>query len=205
MVPFNKFYGKIWVSFCLSTRKRFSLEVLFWSQQKEHRFFQKMVPGIFKITLLLRERHVFIWQSLETLNVFNTLTLKEVFSKTRKFFKKLELLLLWTSLIQSNKIENVTCPCKTALLEASVKTVEFLHYFIFWKFHFSLRISYKELIWSTNYPNVHIHTFRKRWNLFDGGFSFWVSLAYSRSLEQEMAYFFALYLFYKVYIMPLAI
>ena len=164
-----------------------------------------MVLGIFKITLLLRDRHVFIWQSLETLNVFNTLTLKEVFSKTRKVFKKLELLLLWASLVQSNKIENVTCPSKTALLEANAKAVEFLHYFIFWKFHLSLRISYKELIWSNNYPNVHIHTFRKRWSLFDGGFSLWVSLAYSRSMEQEMAYFFALYLFYKVYIMPLAI
>ena len=28
----------------------------------------------------------------------------------------------------------------------------------FWKFYFSLRTSYKELIWCTNYPNVHIHT-----------------------------------------------
>ena len=34
----------------------------------------------------------------------------------------------------------------------------------FWKFCFSLRISYKELIWYTNNPNAHILTFRKRWS-----------------------------------------
>ena len=32
------------------------------------------------------------------------------------------------------------------------------------KFCFSLRTSYKELIWCTIYPNVDIHTFRKRWS-----------------------------------------
>ena len=35
----SKFYGKIWVGFCLNTGKRFFLEVSFQSQQKEHRFF----------------------------------------------------------------------------------------------------------------------------------------------------------------------
>ena len=39
VAPFSKFYGKIWVSFCLNTGKHFFLEVLFSSQQKEHRFF----------------------------------------------------------------------------------------------------------------------------------------------------------------------
>ena len=32
----------------------------------------------------------------------------------------------------------------------------------FWKFSFSLRTCYKELIWCTNYPIVHIHTFCMR-------------------------------------------
>ena len=36
--------------------------------------------------------------------------------------------------------------------------------FFFWKFCFSLRTSHKELIWCTNYPNVHIPTFCKRWS-----------------------------------------
>ena len=35
---------------------------------------------------------------------------------------------------------------------------------IFWNFYFSLRTSYKELTWCTNDPNVHIHTFCKRWS-----------------------------------------
>ena len=35
---------------------------------------------------------------------------------------------------------------------------------LFRKFWFSLRTSYKELIGCTNHPNVHIHTFRKRWS-----------------------------------------
>ena len=34
---------------------------------------------------------------------------------------------------------------------------------IFWKFCFSLRTSYIQLIWYSNYPNDHIHTFRKLW------------------------------------------
>ena len=34
----------------------------------------------------------------------------------------------------------------------------------FWKFCFSLRTSYKEMIWCTNNPNPHIRTFCRRWN-----------------------------------------
>ena len=35
---------------------------------------------------------------------------------------------------------------------------------VLWKFCFSKRTSYDELIWCTNYPNVHIHAFCKRWS-----------------------------------------
>ena len=42
------------------------------------------------LSLRLRDRHVFMWQSLETLNVFNISTLKQIFWKTITFFKKLE-------------------------------------------------------------------------------------------------------------------
>ena len=61
VAPFANFYGKIWVGFCLNTGKRFVLEVSFQSQEKEHGFFQKMVLGILKIALRLRDRHVFMW------------------------------------------------------------------------------------------------------------------------------------------------
>ena len=73
-----------------------------------------MVLGIFKIALRLRDRHVFMWQSGEILNVFNTLT----FWTTKTFFKKLECCFL----VESIKIENALFPYKTAISKASVKT-----------------------------------------------------------------------------------
>ena len=57
-------------------------------------------------------------QSVGILNVCNTLTLKQIFWKTKKFFKKLE----YHFLIESRKIENAPFPYKTALSEANVKT-----------------------------------------------------------------------------------
>ena len=45
------------------------------------------------------------------------------------------------------------------------------------------RTSYKELRWCTNYPNVHIHTFHKRWILFESAVSLWVSLKLLRSYQ----------------------
>ena len=59
-----------------------------------------------------------MWQSLKTLNVFNTLTLKQIFWKTKTFFKKLE----YRFLVESTKIENASFPYKTAISEANVKT-----------------------------------------------------------------------------------
>ena len=80
-------------------------------------------------------------------NVFNTLTLKEIFWKTKTFFKKLE----YYFLVKSTKIENASFPYKTAVSEANVKTNKMVitkrtyqkeqsfagNYFIFWKFCFS--------------------------------------------------------------------
>ena len=101
------------------------------------------------------------------LNHFNTLTLKHIFSKTKTFFKKLE----YRFLVESTKIENASFPYKTAIPGANVKTNRMVS--TKWTYHkdlflrkscFSLRTSYKELIWFTNHPNVHIHTFCKRWS-----------------------------------------
>ena len=77
-----------------------------------------MVLGIFKIALRLRDWHVFMWQSVKVSNVFNTLTLKQIFWKTKTFFKKLE----YRFLVESTKIENASFPYKTAISEANVKT-----------------------------------------------------------------------------------
>ena len=59
-----------------------------------------------------------MWQSVQILNVFNTLILKQIFWKTKIFFKKLEYLFL----VESTKIENTSFPYKTDISEAIVKT-----------------------------------------------------------------------------------
>ena len=45
-----------------------------------------------------------MWQSVETLNVFNTLILKQIFWKTKTFFKILE----YCFLVESSKTENAS-------------------------------------------------------------------------------------------------
>ena len=103
--------------------------------------------GIFKIVLRVRDWHVFIWQSLKVLNVFNTLTLIQIIWKT----KKLE----YRFLVETTKIESTSFPFKTALSEANVKTNRMAttkwtyhkewsfasNYFIFWKICSSFRTS----------------------------------------------------------------
>ena len=49
-------------------------------------------------------------------NVFNTLTLKEIFWKMKSFFKKLE----YRFLVEATKIGNTSFPFKTTLSEANV-------------------------------------------------------------------------------------
>ena len=133
-----------------------------------------------------------MWESPEILNVLNTRTLKEIFWKTKTFFKKLEYCLL----VESTKIKNTTFPHKTALSEDNVKTkrmgsAKWMYHkeqsflpvptFLFWKFCSSIRTSYKEFILCISFSNVHIHTFSKCWSfiweciflwvLFESGFS----------------------------------
>ena len=118
VAPVSKFYAKIWVGFCLNTGKHFFLEVSFKPNRKYIDSSIKTVLEIFKIALRWRDWHVFMWQSVETLNDFNTLTLKKIFGKTKIFFEKLE----YSFLDESTKIENALFPYKTAISEVSVKT-----------------------------------------------------------------------------------
>ena len=76
-----------------------------------------MIPGVFKIAFRLRDRHVFMWQAIELLNLFITLTLKQIFWKAQTFFIKLD----YRFSVESTKIENVTYPYNTALSETNVK------------------------------------------------------------------------------------
>ena len=110
--------------------------------------------GIFKIPLRLRDRHVFVWQSLDILNVFNTLTLKHIFWKTKTFFKELECQFI----VESIKIENASFPYKTAISKANVQRNRMVltkltyhkerifasNYFIFLKILFQ----FKNLLWT---------------------------------------------------------
>ena len=79
-------------------------------------------------------------------NNFNTLTLKQIFWKTKTILK-----LEYRFLVEITKIENASFPYKTAMSEANVKTNKMVttkwtyqrersfagNYFIFWKFCFS--------------------------------------------------------------------
>ena len=77
-----------------------------------------MLPGILKRALRLRDRHVFMWQLLEVSDVFNALTLKEIFWKTKTFFIKLE----YQFLVETANTENTSFSFESALSEANVKT-----------------------------------------------------------------------------------
>ena len=59
-----------------------------------------------------------MWESVKVSNVFNTLTLKEIFWRTKTFFKELG----YRFLVEATKIEIAPFPFKTALSEANVKT-----------------------------------------------------------------------------------
>ena len=92
-----------------------------------------------------------MWQ-VEILNIFNTLTLKQIFWEMKTSIKELE----YYFLVESTKIENASFPYKTAISEANVMTNWMvnkkwtyhkersfaINYFIFWFFFFfSLRTS----------------------------------------------------------------
>ena len=116
------------------------------------------------MVLRLRDRYVlFLWDNHWEFWTFSVL------------FSTLSKKLVLRFLVASIKTENALFPYKTALSEAIVKTrmgsAKWTYHkegsftsncFNFSKDLFSLRAAYKNLIWRTNHPNVHIHTFRKR-------------------------------------------
>ena len=57
-------------------------------------------------------------QSVKVSNVFTTLTLKQIFWKTKTLFKKLDCHFL----IETTEIESTVFPFKTSLSETNVKT-----------------------------------------------------------------------------------
>ena len=114
-----------------------------------------------------------MWQSVKVSNVFNTLTLKKIFWKTKTFFMKLE----YCFLVEITKIENTSFSLKTALSEANAKMERWVQNASVTKnvglpvttflrereFCFSFGTSYKALIWRNKDPDGHIRTFCKQW------------------------------------------
>ena len=134
------------------------------------------MPGISKTALRLRDRHVFMWQSLEILSVFNTFTLKWIFWKTNTLFKNYssvfqsKVLRLKTQHFHTKVLSQSIANFKTNKMGSTKEQVLLVTILCFRKFYFSLRTSYKVLIWCTNHPNVHIHT--SRWSFIWGCFFF---------------------------------
>ena len=130
----------------------------------------------------MKDRQFVIWQSLEILNIFNTL--RPIFSKTKTFFKKLEYRFL-LKVIGLKTHFPTKLPCQKPTLRWIKWRVQdepirkngglLLSALFFWKYCYCLINSYKELIWCTNYINVHIHTFEEAGVLYKGSFLLWVS------------------------------
>ena len=123
----------------------------------------------------------------EVLSVFNTLTLQQIFRKTKNFSKKLECCFL----VESTKIESATFPYKTALSEANVKTNRIgstkwsysndrsfpIKYFNFSEkilFHFK---NFPIKSWFDVPMSIFI-LFVCSGTLFEGAFSLWIPLAW---------------------------
>ena len=95
-----------------------------------------------------------MWQLLEILNVFITLTLKQVFWKTKTFLKKLE----YRFLLESNTIGNATkLPCKKLILRQIEWGLQI------WPFTKNKDLPLTPLFF-------WIHTFRKRLSFISGCF-----------------------------------
>ena len=86
-----------------------------------------MATDIFKVNLWLRDWNIFMWESQEISDVFNTLTLKQILLKMEIFFKKLE----YHFLIEGTKIENATFAYK--IHGCITKNRVVINYSIFWK------------------------------------------------------------------------
>ena len=127
-----------------------------------------------------------MWQSIEILNVFVTLNLKQVFWKTKTFFKNLE----YSFSIEDTATENATFPYKPALPKTSVKTNRigrakwnyhkewsFFTNSFFWKFNLSIRTSsinsWFKVLTTQMPPSIF---FFNVWVLLLGASSLWLSL-----------------------------
>ena len=166
--------------FCLKTRKHFVLEVSFYSQERAWialnngtRDFQNRPSfersACFYVTTTgnFERFHYFIFET-------NFLKNGNLFSKnwsTVFYFKVLRLKAqcFHTKLpYQKPMLREIEWEVHNGLITND--GVFLITTLLFWEFCFRVKITSKELIWCTNYPNIHIHTFRKRWSFIWGCF-----------------------------------
>ena len=125
-----------------------------------------------KRALHLWDWHIFMWQSLEIFNVFNTSTLKHVFWKTKTFFflKLKYRFFRWkccdwkhfNTKLSSQK--PIFRQIEWEVQNGPIKKNRFLQEttFFYWKFNFTIWTSNKWMNEPTTKMSIHIHTFRKR-------------------------------------------
>ena len=93
---FQQVYSKIWVGFCLNIGKRFLTNVSFKNQQKEHKFYQKTVLGIYNMALCFRDRstrfYVTISGDFERFQYFN---FEKRFLENEILFQKIGVPFFW--------------------------------------------------------------------------------------------------------------
>ena len=116
VAPFSKFYGKIYVSFCLNTGKRFFLQVSF-SAERAQVFLKNGTRDSQNSPPFERSACFYMWRSVKILNIFSTLTSKQIFQKTKTFLKKLE----YSFSAERTKIKKASFPYKTAISVTNVQ------------------------------------------------------------------------------------
>ena len=117
----QSFTPKFGLFFVLTLEKDFSERFHFKANRKS-KGSSKKSTRVFKIALRLRGRPIFRWQSEEISNVFNTLTLRQIFWKTKTFFKKLE----YRFLVEHTKTENASIHTKLLYQKPMLRQTEWL-------------------------------------------------------------------------------
>ena len=133
---------------------------------------------------------------IENVKRLNTLIMKQIFWKTKNFFKKLK----YRFSVENTKIENASFLFKTAISEANVKTNKMVNtkwtyqnelsfasnYFIFLKILFQLKNLLKSwfVVSKTQVPIFVL--FASAGVSFDGAFSLWVSLNKRNYLQNSV-------------------
>ena len=201
---FQHFTAKCKMDFVLTQERTSSYR--FYFKTKRTYVPLKNVLGTFKLALGLGDRYIFMWQSLEILNVFTTLTLKQIFWKTKTFLKKLQYRVQSTTNISIPKADlglltkrsildvaavlgpslHAKLPCQKPIvrqIEWGVKIdlsqrMDFLSLttLYFWKFNLCIRTSY-QCWFDVSIAQIYIFIlFVSASVLFGGVFSLWVSL-----------------------------